>query len=64
MAGPLTAAAAGSTELSTPMLGLMTLQLSGLFSLLGAGQGLAVVQDSELWDRRRAGLRVARRSHL
>lgn len=62
MAGPLKIAAAGSTELSPPMLGIMTPQLSGLSGLLGAGEGMAVEQDSHLCDRQRTRPRTASRS--
>ena len=56
MAAPLKAAAAGLTKLCLPMFGFIPLHLSGLAGLLGAGQGLAVEQDTERCDRRRAWL--------
>lgn len=62
MAGPLEIVAAGSTEVSPPMFGLTTPKLSGLSGLLGAGEGMAVEQDSDRCEPQRTGPRTACRS--
>lgn len=54
--------AAGQTKLFLPMLGLMTLQLSGLSGLLGGGQGSAVEKNMEPCERQRARFGSACRS--